>query len=206
MAGGRPVAEKSYQHVLFFIYFLLTMLATRATFGQESQSPEQVEAEREQVTIRAVCTAHNPRTVVPVLAQLRSSPRSATSVASALASCVDANDLSSRPVLIISFLEDVRRSDLLHETLIRVPHGRVHLRAQVALANIEGDYGALSLAIGEAMEDGLRESEFRHILGYLLPPRGRPLSEADTYSRRAIRAWLAYFNILNGSPWARADG
>jgi hypothetical protein len=191
----------------FIACLLLVLAAPGPACAQQAPRPVDGEAiRREVVTIDAVCVTDGAGARVRALARLRDSPRAATTVAEGLLDCIGSDSDSSRPMLVVNYLEAVRRADLLRLAVLRASSPGARLRAQVALANIEGDYGALALAIGEAVGQGATAADIRHALSYLLPPSGLPESEVEAHGRDALRAWLDHFGLLEGSVWADAGG
>jgi hypothetical protein len=186
------------------VCLLSILLAPAIASAQQGGSGALEEAvQQETAAIESICDASSARDVVPVLARLRESSRARTSVAVGLERCVAGHTSSSQSVLIVSYLEQVRRTDLLRSILVRSTSPRLNLRIAVSIANVEGDYGALSMAIGRAVEHRLSASDIRLTLRHLLPPRDRPVSDADILGRRALRTWLNHFGMLADSPFAQ---
>lgn len=181
----------------FFFALLACTFFPSKTWAESSQDSTTTQ-------IQAVCSSDNASTLVPILRQLSKAPAARLAVADALFLCSTGTS-STRAVLIVGYLESHRRVDLLRRVIAQSPSPRTKLRAAVALANLEGDYGALALAISRAVSANLPPPMIRHALGYLNPPLHRPRTGADVHAQAAVRSWLDHFGILNGrlASWAQ---
>lgn len=196
-------AFATFREVWVVLLLSLLLAPGFASAQQEGDETADDAVRRETTDVESICEASSARAVVPMLARLRDSPRARTSVAESLQRCVGGSSSSSRSALIVNFLEGVRRTDLLRTLLLRSSSPHLNLRIAVSIANVEGDYGALAMAIGRSVEQGLSASDVRFTLRHILPPRDRPASDADILGRRALRTWLNHFGMLSDSPFAQ---
>lgn len=189
------------------LFMAATAIPSLARAQSETVSPgdptsnEAVEPTPE-VLARLICRSNDYEGLVRALRRFEEVGRDDDGALLDLVTCVDAPPGSPRPELVIRTFENLGRSDMIRDSLTFLREPGPRLRARVALANVDGSYRDLALALGRAEDRGLRSHDAQLIMSHLRPPREVPRDLHERRSLRSVVTWCRRNAVPLPRGWA----